>query len=190
MDAKPTKRRRTRKPDSASVPNVEIASPDATFLEAISVVEEKRTEEEVQIAGAKDAARAEVETVINVLIEIAKNTRENAYAPYSGYCVGAALLATDGTVYGGCNVENASYGMSICAERTAVVKAISEGVRDFEAIAVVTEDAGTPCGACRQFLSEFGTDTMVILADIHGHYTLTTVGELLPYAFRLTDVKS
>jgi len=138
-------------------------------------------------SAEQDASRSEVETVINVLIEIAKNTRENAYAPYSGYKVGAALLTTDGAVYGGCNVENAAYGMSICAERTAVVKAISEGAREFEAIAVVTENAGTPCGACRQFLSEFGSDIMVILADTSGNYTLATVGELLPNAFEMKE---
>lgn len=123
--------------------------------------------------------------MINVLIEIAKNSRENAYAPYSGYRVGAALLAADGAVYGGCNVENAAYGVSICAERTAIVKAVSEGAREFDAIAVVTEDAGSPCGACRQFLSEFGAEIMVILADTRGNYTLETVGELLPHAFVL-----
>jgi len=134
-----------------------------------------------------EASKTDVETIINVLIEIARNTRENAYAPYSNYKVGAALLTSEGTVYSGCNVENAAYGMSICAERTAVVKAISEGMREFEAIAIVTEDAGTPCGACRQFLSEFGSDIMVILADTHGKYTLATVGELLPFAFELKE---
>jgi cytidine deaminase len=167
--AKPTRRRRTQKTDNK--PAIE------TEPESVSVLESE----------VASRSRVEVETVINVLIEIAKNTRENAYAPYSGYRVGAALLTLDGTVYGGCNVENAAYGMSICAERTAVVKAISEGVREFEAIAVVTENAGTPCGACRQFLSEFGSDIMVILADTSGNYTLATVGELLPHAFQLKE---
>jgi cytidine deaminase len=110
-----------------------------------------------------------------------------AHVPYSGYKVGAALLGASGNVYGGCNVENASYGLSICGERTAFVKAISEGEREFVAIAVVTEDGGTPCGACRQFMSEFGLDTLVILADKTGAYVTHTVGELLPHAFVLLD---
>ena len=167
--AKPTRRRRTRTSETAS---------DSVLA--------------TDVATAPDMAelsKTEVETIINVLIEIARNTRENAYAPYSDYKVGAALLTAEGTVYSGCNVENAAYGMSICAERTAVVKAISEGVREFEAIAVVTEDAGTPCGACRQFLSEFGSDIMVILADTRGKYTIATVGELLPYAFEHKEIR-
>jgi cytidine deaminase len=124
-----------------------------------------------------------------VLIEVASNVRRNAYAPYSGYRVGAALLTVSGAVYAGCNVENASYGLSICAERSAAVKAISEGDGEFEAIAVVTDDGGSPCGACRQFLREFGEDIVIILADIQGKYTLTTIGELLPRAFVLDGGK-
>jgi hypothetical protein len=88
-------------------------------------------------------------SVTHVLLEIASNMRAYAHVPYSNYQVGAALLGVSGNVYGGCNVENASYGLSICAERTAYVKAVSEGERTFTAIAVVTEDGGTPCGACR-----------------------------------------
>lgn len=125
--------------------------------------------------------------IINVLVEVANNTGANAYVPYSGYRVGAALLTAQGKVYGGCNVENASYGLSICAERSAVVKAVSEGEREFEAIAVVTDDGATPCGACRQFLREFGNDIVVILADRRGHYNVTTVGELLPHGFMLDN---
>ena len=119
------------------------------------------------------------------MIEVAYNMRARAYAPYSNYCVGAALLSAQGIVYGGCNVENASFGMSLCAERSAVVKAVGAGERQFDAIAVVTEDGGTPCGACRQVLSEFGRDTTVILADTHGNYSVTTVDALLPHAFIL-----
>jgi cytidine deaminase len=125
------------------------------------------------------------EHAIPVLLEVAQQTRQLAHAPYSGYRVGAALLAASGNVYGGCNVENASYGVSICAERTAYVKAVSEGEREFLAIAVVTDDAGTPCGACRQFMAEFGLDTVLILADKRGRYSQSTVGELLPRAFVL-----
>jgi cytidine deaminase len=128
--------------------------------------------------------------VIQVLIEVANNTRVNAHVPYSGYRVGAALLSDSGIVFGGCNVENASYGLSICAERTAYVKAISENEREFVAIAVVTDDGGSPCGACRQFMAEFGMDTIVILADKRGKHTLSTVRELLPEAFSAKSLDS
>jgi cytidine deaminase len=124
-------------------------------------------------------------SVINVLLEVAGNMRPMAHVPYSRYQVGAALLSDTGNVYGGCNVENASYGLSICAERTAYVKAVSEGERAFVAIAVVTTDGGTPCGACRQFMAEFGLDTQVILANTKGKFSITTVGALLPDAFVL-----
>jgi cytidine deaminase len=127
--------------------------------------------------------------VLPVLLEVAKNARKNAYVPYSHYQVGAALLDIHGNVYAGCNVENASYGLSICGERTAFVKAVSEGEREFLAIAVMTDDAGSPCGACRQFMAEFGLDTLVILADKTGDYRVTTVGELLPDAFVLREGK-
>ena len=122
-----------------------------------------------------------------MLLEVAKNARKNAYVPYSHYQVGAALLGASGNVYAGCNVENASYGISICGERTAFVKAVSEGEREFLAIAVMTDDAGSPCGACRQFMAEFGLDTLVILADKKGNYRVTSVGELLPDAFVLNQ---
>jgi cytidine deaminase len=129
--------------------------------------------------------KAPPKDVTNVLLEIANNMRAYAHVPYSNYQVGAALLASSGNVYGGCNVENASYGISICAERTAYVKAVSEGERTFEAIAVVTKDGGSPCGACRQFMAEFGLDTAVILSDEKGAYRVTSVRELLPDAFVL-----
>ena len=118
-----------------------------------------------------------------MLIELADKVRRFSYAPYSRYRVGAALLSASGNVYCGVNVENASYGLAICSERSAYVKAISEGERDFVAIAVVTDNGGSPCGACRQFMSEFGLETIVIQADAEGNYTLTTVGALLPGAF-------
>jgi cytidine deaminase len=117
------------------------------------------------------------------LIAKAMEARKKAYAPYSHFAVGAALLAKSGRVYTGCNVENASYGLSICAERTAVFKAVSEGERDFEAIAVVTEKGVTPCGACRQVLMEFGEDIQVIVADEAGEYRVFGLQELLPEAF-------
>lgn len=121
--------------------------------------------------------------VIQVLLEVANNSRAFAHAPYSRYRVGAALLAGSGNVYSGVNVENASYGLGICGERTAYVKAVSEGEDEFIAIAVVTDNGGSPCGACRQFMAEFGLDTVVITADKKGNYQVSTVGELLPDAF-------
>jgi cytidine deaminase len=118
------------------------------------------------------------------LIQAAQDARQWAYAPYSNYRVGAALLSTSGKVYDGVNVENAAYPNGICAERVAVFKAVSEGEREFTAIAVVTDNGGSPCGACRQVLSEFGLDTIMVIADGEGRVTLeTTVGGLLPGAF-------
>mgnify|MGYP005849738415 CR=1 FL=1 len=115
------------------------------------------------------------------LVEAAQGARQRAYAPYSHYRVGAALLGQSGAVYTGCNVENASYGASICAERTAAVKAISEGERTFVAIAVVTANGGTPCGICRQFLSEFAPDLRVIIADAEGRvHSESALADLLP----------
>ena len=118
------------------------------------------------------------------LIQQAIEVRRQAYMPYSGYAVGAALLAKNGEIFTGCNVENAGYSSTICAERTAVVKAVSEGVREFEAIAVVTENAGSPCGGCRQVLYEFAPYMLVIIADTRGHvHDEITLSELLPRGF-------
>ena len=118
------------------------------------------------------------------LIARAVAVRQWAYAPYSHYHVGAALLASSGKFYDGCNVENAAYGSSICAERTALVKAVSEGERQFEAVAVVTGNGGSPCGSCRQMLAEFGLDLKVLLLDGEGKVVReTTLRELLPDAF-------
>jgi cytidine deaminase len=118
------------------------------------------------------------------LIDLANEARRHAYAPYSNYPVGAALRTKTGKVYTGVNVENAAYPVTICAERTAVFKAVSEGEREFEAIAVVTDNGGTPCGSCRQVLAEFGLDTIVLIADGGGKLLQeTTVHDLLPGAF-------
>lgn len=114
----------------------------------------------------------------------ALEARRWAYAPYSRYRVGAALLATSGKTYDGCNVENAAYPVTICAERVAVFKAISEGEREFIAIAVATENGGAPCGSCRQVLAEFAPDLIVFLVNGRGKVTKqTTLRELLPDAF-------
>jgi cytidine deaminase len=120
------------------------------------------------------------------LVDRAKQARERAYAPYSSFPVGAALLGRSGRVYTGCNVENAAYPLVTCAERTAVTKAVSEGEREFEAIAVVTATGATPCGACRQILREFSGpdgDLRVIVADTAGHVRTFTIAELLPEGF-------
>jgi len=119
------------------------------------------------------------------LIELANEARRRAYAPYSNYRVGAALRTRSGRVFTGVNVENAAYPTSMCAERTAVFKAVSEGELDFEIIAVVTDNGGSPCGGCRQVLAEFGLDTSVVIADGDGKVIKeTTVRELLPDAFQ------
>ncbi len=118
------------------------------------------------------------------LIELANEARRHAYAPYSKYLVGAALRTNTGRVYTGVNIENAAYPTGICAERVAVFKAVSDGERNFEVIAVVTDNGGSPCGSCRQVLSEFGMDTLVLIADGKGKLLQEiTVGELLPEAF-------
>jgi cytidine deaminase len=117
------------------------------------------------------------------LIAGAAAARERAYAPYSKFKVGAALKGKSGRVYAGCNVENAVNGSSICAERTAIFKAVSEGEREFEAIAVVTENGASPCGGCRQVMMEFAPDMAVIIADTQGRSRFTTVRDLLPDGF-------
>ncbi|MGI5997075.1 MAG: cytidine deaminase [Lutispora sp.] len=118
------------------------------------------------------------------LIEKAKEVRERAYVKYSNFKVGAALLCKSGRIYTGCNIENASYGATICAERVAYTKAISEGEKEFEAIAIVSSGDGIayPCGICRQFMSEFGMDLKLIFTDGHKIETYR-LHELLPHAF-------
>lgn len=123
------------------------------------------------------------------LIKAAIDSRKKAYVPYSKYKVGAALLAKDGTVYTGANVENAAYPSGMCAERVAIFKAAADGKRKFQALAVVTENAGTPCGGCRQVMAEFGLDMVVLIADTKGkiHHEMT-VDDLLPGAFTPEDL--
>ncbi|MCW5970163.1 MAG: cytidine deaminase [Blastocatellales bacterium] len=120
------------------------------------------------------------------LVEAARVARQRAFAPYSGFSVGAALECSDGAVFTGCNIENSSYGLSLCAERVAIFKAVSEGRRDFVRIAVIA-DSHTPvrpCGACRQVISDlFGSQAEVIMANISGAVELRTVGEILPIPF-------
>jgi cytidine deaminase len=120
---------------------------------------------------------------IDDLVAQAAEARQAAYVPYSHFPVGAALRAAEGKVYTGCNVENASYGLTICAERNAVAHAVAEGARRFTAIAVVTENGVTPCGMCRQVLAEFGPTMTVIVADAAGHQRIYNMADLLPAAF-------
>ncbi|HSQ39459.1 MAG TPA: cytidine deaminase [Anaerolineales bacterium] len=118
------------------------------------------------------------------LIDLANEARKRAYVPYSKYRVGAALRTKSGRVFTGVNVENAAYPTTMCAERVAVYKAVSEGEREFDIIAVVTDNGGSPCGSCRQVLAEFGLETLVLIANGAGELLKEmTVDELLPEAF-------
>ncbi|MBI4928842.1 MAG: cytidine deaminase [Anaerolineae bacterium] len=131
------------------------------------------------------------EEMLDRLIESAQAVRQWAYAPYSHYQVGAALLTASGKIYDGVNVENAAYPSGICAERTAIFKAVSEGEREFIAIAVVTANGGTPCGSCRQVMAEFGLDTVVVIANAAGEITQrTSVRNLLPGAFTADSLQT
>ena len=120
------------------------------------------------------------------LVELAKKARAHAYAPYSGFAVGAAVLAADGRVFVGCNIENASYGLTNCAERTAIFSAVAAGAREIRALAVAADGAlpCSPCGACRQVIAEFAVER-IILANLKGRRRVVTKEELLPFAFSL-----
>ncbi|XP_059546936.1 cytidine deaminase [Myotis daubentonii] len=129
---------------------------------------------------------------IQLLVLCSQEAKKSAYCPYSHFPVGAALLTRDGKIFLGCNVENACYPLGICAERTAIQKAISEGYKDFRAIAVaadVQDDFISPCGACRQVMREFGSNWDVYLTKPDGTYVLTTVQELLPASFGPEDLQ-
>ena len=125
------------------------------------------------------------------LIDLANETRKRAYVPYSKYPVGSAVRTKSGKTYTGVNIENAAYPQTMCAERVAIFKAVSEGEKEFEAISVVTDNGGSPCGGCRQVMAEFGLDTIVLLADKNGNLVKeTTVNELLPEAFTPEKLKT
>jgi len=119
------------------------------------------------------------------LIALAREAREHAHAPFSRFRVGAALETADGAVFTGCNIENASYGLTLCAERVAIFKALSEGHREFRRIAVVADTTSptSPCGPCRQILWEFAGDIEVVLANLHAETGRRHVGDLLPLPF-------
>lgn len=128
------------------------------------------------------------DSAIAALIAVAAQAREHAHAPYSRFTVGAAVVADDDGVFFGANVENASYGLSLCAERAAIASAVSGGARRIKAIVLVTETdpPSPPCGACRQWLAEFGNDDLqIILARPNGCHRKTRLGDLLPLPFRL-----
>jgi cytidine deaminase len=145
---------------------------------------------ECEVGGGYDGGVNLTDDEVERLIGAAIAARERAHAPYSGFAVGAALLLDDGVVVSGCNVENASFGLTVCAERNAVAAAMAAGARSFRAIAVVADASppASPCGACRQVLAEFG-DCAVILANLSGDRSVTSVAHLLPNAFTGRDLK-
>ena len=124
------------------------------------------------------------------LIKEAEKARKKAYTPYSKFQVGAAILCADGKIFTGCNIENASFSLTVCAERVALFKAISEGSAKFKAIAVIgdTDKHCSPCGACRQVISEFGEDIPLIMANLKGDVKIKKIKELLPEAFGKNDL--
>ncbi len=142
-------------------------------------------------AGAEAKAKGVLPAMLDTLVQEAKAVRERAYAPYSHYQVGAAILTKRGSIYVGCNVENSSFGATICAERGAVMQMVAHGETDPIACAVVTEDGGSPCGICRQVLSEFAKDMPVVLVGLTSRDgelgKVVQLAELLPLAFRLRE---
>ena len=130
-----------------------------------------------------------IEQELQKLIQAAIEMRKQSYSPYSNFAVGAAVLSNDGYIHGGCNIENASYGLTNCAERTAIFNAVSNGKRNISAIAVVadTDRPCSPCGACRQVIGEFKIPC-IIMANLKGEYKTVTLEELLPFSFSNTDL--
>ncbi|ACL70002.1 cytidine deaminase [Halothermothrix orenii] len=133
-----------------------------------------------------------MDKTIKTLIKKAREAREKSYSPYSNFATGAAVLTKEGKIFTGCNIENASYGLTNCAERTAIFKAVSEGYTEFEALAVVADTTRPvpPCGACRQVIREFSPDMKVIMGNLSGNTVETTAKELLPGAFNRGDLDS
>jgi cytidine deaminase len=125
------------------------------------------------------------------LLEKARRARKNAYAPYSGFKVGAAALTGSGEVFTGCNVENAAYGLSICAEACAIAKAVSEGHTDLVAVAVIadTDDVCRPCGSCRQIMLEFGEGVLVIMGNLKGNCEAKAISKMLPSSFSKKNLR-
>ncbi|XP_051027915.1 cytidine deaminase [Acomys russatus] len=143
------------------------------------------------MAQERPSSTVEPEHVQRLLLS-SREAKKSAYCPYSHFPVGAALLTRDGRIFSGCNVENACYPLGVCAERTAIQKAISEGYKDFRAIAIASdlqEEFISPCGACRQVMREFGTDWAVYMTKPDGTYVVRTVRELLPASFGPEDLQ-
>ncbi len=140
-------------------------------------------------AGRITAVRA-AKSDVRALLGAARNARDFAFAPFSRFKVGAAIRSTDGRVFTGCNIENASFSLTCCAERVAIYKALSDGVRDFDQIAIVTDAASLtpPCGACRQVLWEFAPDCVVVLANVRGRTKRVRLAALLPSPFDSSDL--
>ncbi|MCX7772115.1 MAG: cytidine deaminase [Clostridia bacterium] len=135
----------------------------------------------------------EMDAQAQELVSLAVKAKESAYAPYSGFHVGAALLADNGKIYTGCNIENASFGATICAERTAIVKAVSDGARQILAIAISSDSkaATMPCGICRQTMSEFcASDMPMYLSNREGQFETYSFDQILPHSFRQSDLEA
>ena len=146
---------------------------------------------ELEISGRESDGRCgegELTPEWRELIAAARAARKRAYSPYSHFAVGAAVRTVDGAIHTGCNIESASSGLTVCAERVAVWSAVASGKRQFAALAVVTEGGVMPCGACRQVLVEFASDLPVAAVDLKGRVLLTTLRELLPWPFRSEDL--
>jgi cytidine deaminase len=146
----------------------------------------RKAAEHAILKFVKPADAVEREQRARELVELAKQARRNAHAPFSRFRVGAVVECSDGRLFTGCNVENSSYGLSMCAERVAIFKAVSEGARQFKRIAVVADTDGPvhPCGACRQVISDlFGVTAEVIMGNLNGHLEIKRVDELLPEPF-------
>lgn len=131
------------------------------------------------------------EEIVDTMIRTARAARNNAYGPYSGTATGACVLASDGTLYGGCNVENVSFGMSMCAERVAVFKAVSDGKQNFDGIAVIadTDEPFVPCGCCCQIMAEFGIPE-IIMANLDGEIRVMSIEELAPYSIYMGSYRN
>lgn len=119
------------------------------------------------------------------LIQAAQEARSKAYCPYSGFAVGASLQTADGTIYSGCNIENASYGLTVCAERVAIYKAVSEGKRDWGVLCLCADSPVVPCGACLQVMAEFNKNLLIVVSDEKGQYKEYKLNELIPHCFSL-----
>ncbi len=185
MDAADKKEMRSKEEEVMSYIGLERGFTLAEDFSAEESREEPQKINENEAGYKKESGSMETVTD-RELMEYARNASENAYAPYSGFHVGAALLTSDGTVYTGVNVENASYGATICAERSAVSAAVSDGCREFEAIAVYSPDGGaSPCGICRQVLLEFNDTLRVITCDDGGRLETIELSALLPKGFTL-----